>query len=818
MRTGRVRARPLALVCLAATLLQAEVRIDGRVKDENGVAVAGARIELRGGGRPQAANSDKAGIFAFTLPEPGEYEVRAERQGFFLFTGTITLREGSNDLAITINHLQEFAESIDVKYSPPAIDLQEPSDRKQLNSVEVIQVPYPAPHDLRNALPLLPNVVQDHEGRLHFSGGSTGQTNFQLDGFNLSDPVTGRFDARVNIDSVRTLELETGRFSAEKGRGSAGTLDIKTNRGDDRWRFGATNFFPGVSTQNGLHVNKWTPRATVSGPIARGRAWFHNGFDLFYDKDVVEGLPAGQNETRGATASNLTRLQVNLTPANILTGGFLANYVDAARHGLSFLDPVETTINQRQSFYMTTLKEQIYFGGGALLEAGFADSRSVNRQSPQGTETFQITPFGRRGNYFMDLNRHTNRQQWLANFWLPAFERRGAHQLKYGIDVQRSEFHETHARHDYVVLRNDLTVVRRVSFQGNPEVSRRNFEISQYLQDRWQIRDNLTIEAGLRNDWDQIVREVLWSPRLSAAWAPKGMRDTKFAAGYGVFHDTLSFGMISRHLDQVSYTTFFDPTGRVRNGPIPSSFYVDEGALRAPRYRTASVSAERKLPFEFYGKAALTRRSGGRGLAYTRDLAQGEIHRLQNIRRDRYDAFEVSLRRTFGGHFEWFGGYIRSSARTNAVVDYTVENPLFSPQQGGAFSWDAPHRFLTWGWAPVDHRLVPRRLRFLVGETNIAYLAEYRTGYPFSAVSEDGYIVGRPQSWRFPSYFNINLHFERRFRLLHYLWAWRFGFNNLTNNGNSNVVNNNADSPAFLAYGRGQPRAFSVRLRFLGKR
>ena len=43
-------------------------------------------------------------------------------------------------------------------------------------------------------------------------------------------------------------------------------------------------------------------------------------------------------------------------------------------------------------------------------------------------------------------------------------------------------------------------------------------------------------------------------------------------------------------------------------------------------------------------------------------------------------------------------------------------------------------------------------------------------------------------------------------------------FNNLTNNGNPNVVNNVAGTPAFLTYGRGQARAFSVRLRLLGRK
>ena len=64
----------------------------------------------------------------------------------------------------------------------------------------------------------------------------------------------------------------------------------------------------------------------------------------------------------------------------------------------------------------------------------------------------------------------------------------------------------------------------------------------------------------------------------------------------------------------------------------------------------------------------------------------------------------------------------------------------------------------------------------------------------------------------------MNLHLERRFRFMHYLWAWRFGYNNLTANLNANVVNNVMGSPRFLSYGQGQARAFNVRLRLLGRK
>jgi carboxypeptidase family protein len=818
----------LLVPMLVAASLHAQVAVSGRVLDENGVAVAAVRVELDSTSSPLRAQavSDAGGSFALELEKPGEYRIRAERQGFFLFSGkSAEFHPGSNQLVITLNYVQEFAETIDVTYSPPAIDPQEPADKKQLDNMEILTVPYPAPQDLRSSLPLMNGVVQDVSGRLHFNGGATEQTSFLLDGFNIADPVTGRLEARLNIDSVRSLDLDSSRFAAEKGGGSAGGLDIRTKMGDDRWRFGATNFVPGLSAESGWHVDKWSPRLEFSGPLVRGRVWFHNGLDFFYSDDVVHGLPSGQNRAGGLTVNDLGRFQVNLTPANILTGSLLLNHADNSHYGLSFLNPIETTTRRQQDLYMYTLKDQMYVHGGTLVELGFADTRGLLQQVPRGSSIFEISPFGQRGNYFVNLDRHTRRQEWLANVYAPAVEARGSHQLKFGLDVDSNGFHQGVERHDYRVLRVDRSVARYVTFAGGPFQSRRNFEAAQYVQDRWAPRDGLLIEAGMRAEWNEVVRDVLWSPRLAFAWAPKRLHETKIAGGYGVFYDALMLGIIAQGQDQVSYSTFFLPGGMIQRGPVMTEFLVNQQQLRAPRYRTLSFSVERKLPLELYGKAAYLRREGSQGLMFVNDLQVAEggipaggLYRLHNGRHDRYDALELSLRRTFAGRFEWSMGYTRSSARANAVVDYNMENPIFAPQAPGPYSWNAPNRFLTWGWAPLPERMLPRALRFLTHETSAAYLGEYRTGFPFGVVNEEGVQVGAPNSRRFPSYFNINLHFERKFRFFHYLWAWRVGLNNLTNCGNPNVVNNNIDSPNYLTYGRGQVRAVAVRLRFLGKR
>ncbi|HLI85844.1 MAG TPA: TonB-dependent receptor [Bryobacteraceae bacterium] len=800
--------------------------IPGRVVDETGAAVAGARVELflpeRGSVVIAAASSDQAGNFSLSLDQPGAYQLRVQRQGFYVFEQKQRdFTPETASLTVTLNHVLEFSDRIDVQASSPAIDPLQPAEHKELYNTEIETIPYAASRDYRNALPLLDGVVADNSGRPHFNGGNTNQTSYTLDGFNLSNPVTGELDARLNIDTIQSMTLDSSRYSAENGRGSTGVLDLKTKNGDDRFRFGATNFFPGFSTQDGFHISKFNPQVEVSGPIVVGRAWFHEGLDNFYTNDVVSGLPAGQNRTSGLSSSSISRVQVNLTPANILSATLLVNRDNLSHQGLSFLNPIETTLSQNQVFFMSSLRDQAYFSGGELLELGFADTRGRLRSTPQGDALFEITPFGSQGNYFVNQHEHYYRQQGQANLFLPTLHLWGAHQLKFGVDAERESFHEDVARHPYEVLRNDDSVSRYVQFAGSPFVGGGNFEAAQFVQDHWAPRKDVVVETGLRIEWNEIVRDLELAPRFSAAWTPAALSGTKFSAGWGIYYDPISLQSIAAP-QQESLATFYPP-GLGPIGPVVTSFAIDERSLRTPYYRTASFSVERKLPWGLYGKASYMRRTGAHGFTYvpatpTAALAETGtvVYWLSNTLEDRYDAAELSVRRTFAGGFEWFAGYTRSSARSNAAVNYSLENPVFAMQAPGPYAWDAPNRFHMWGWAPLPNRALPAKLRFITHETSAVYLVEYHTGFPFSVMDQNGFLIGSPNDARLPAYLNVNLDFERKFRAAHYLWAWRFGFDNITNSLNPNYVDNVKGSPQFLAYGKGQARAFNVRLKFLG--
>src|SRR5206468_3130758 len=100
-----------------------------------------------------------------------------------------------------------------------------------ISGTQLLEVPFPRSHDLKQSMRLLPGVVQDSSGGIHAGGGSEDQTLYLVDGFNIGDPLTGKFDARLGIEAVQSMTVETGRFSAEHGRASAAVMSIDTKTG-----------------------------------------------------------------------------------------------------------------------------------------------------------------------------------------------------------------------------------------------------------------------------------------------------------------------------------------------------------------------------------------------------------------------------------------------------------------------------------------------------------------------------------------------------------------------------------------------------------
>ncbi|MBM3790396.1 MAG: carboxypeptidase regulatory-like domain-containing protein, partial [Acidobacteria bacterium] len=396
---------PAALLCAApASANGPEAQLTGRVLDENFVAVPGAKIQLSAPHLPAPLSTTTDAAGRFTLPDlpAGDYELKVEKPGFYAYVaGSFEVRASSPAIEIVLNHLQEFEETVNVVYSAPVIDPKEAAAQQTLRNEEIVDLPYPATHDFRSTLSLIPGVVKDNAGRIHLGGGDDSQAFYSLDGFNVANPVTGVMQNRVSVDALRAVRIETSRYSAEFGKGSAGVMALETAQGDDRFRFSATNFVPSFEFHDRLSLSAWTPRGTVSGPIARGRAWFFNALDLQYDLNIIDELPPSGNTNRNWHGGNLTRVQVNLSPRNILTSGFLVNFTNSRHFGITPYDPVETSRDLHSRFYIFNIKDQMYFEGGWVLEVGAALNRSNERQRPRGEEPYVIGPQARSGNHFL---------------------------------------------------------------------------------------------------------------------------------------------------------------------------------------------------------------------------------------------------------------------------------------------------------------------------------------------------------------------------------------------------------------------------------
>jgi hypothetical protein len=817
------------------------------VTDENGVAVGLARVELQppSPALPLHCETDFAGRCEFTNLSIGTYELRVEKIGFYAISQSDVQVGVIANVEVTLSHLQEAREVVNVAESAPAIDPAQVSTKEELTGAQIVDIPYPGTHDYRNALTFIPGVTPDAFGQAHVAGAETYQTLLLLDGFNVTQPTNGQLVVRTSVESFRSIEVTPSREPAEFGKGSGGVLALNTRMGDDHFHFTSTDFTPAIQTIKGISISQWTPIYTMSGPIQKGKVWFIDALNGEYDNDIIQQLPSGSDRDHTWQVDNLAKLQSNLTTRHIVTLSFLSNYYHNEYDGLSVLQPQPTTPTDAESAFIGSLKDQYYFRGGALLETGFGVDQYNVALTPQGNGPYILATGLAAGNYYLRENTAARRVQGLANLYIPPQPWHGRHDVKLGLDLDRLNYEAQFLRQPISFLQpnqpppNKLpqscvtgangvplppyTCARYSVFSGGNYSTTYNAEASAYAEDRWLITNRLLVEPGLRLDWDQIIRTPLFSPRLAGTYILDDEGNTKLSAGVGIIYDTTNLGLLHQPFEGQRVDYFFnaneqptDANGTPTAEPVPvgTTFSVNRNTLDAPRYLNWSLGLEKKLPAAVFLKLEFLEKRGVHGFAY--NTLKGTVNGnflLENGRDDRYDAFQITLRHRFRQHYEVFGAFTRSRSHTNQVFDFSLDVPLLSPQLPGPYPWDTPNRFVGWGIVPFFKLPIIHKL-------DMVYSAEARTGLPFLATTDQGEIApgDPPGTFRLPTYYTVNLQFEKRFHLFGRYWALRGGFDNITNHANdilsNGVIDSAHPSPTYID---GNGRAFTGRIRYLGK-
>jgi hypothetical protein len=817
---ARVSVVILSLLAIRA-LLAADITLHGRVVDENDAPVRAARVRVHpvAGTDSWEVQTDPTGAFTLTLPGPGDFLVSVACQGYYALQDRPLRADSAQELTLSLNSVREVFQSENVTAETSRVNVAETQNEEQLTGTEVNTIPFANSHNLVNALPLIPGVLLDPTGALHVNGSSANQVLYVLNGFDISNPISGQFQTLLALDGIRSVDLSSGRTSAEFGKGSAGVMSVNTGNGTDKLHYIATDFFPGLSIQQGLHLGNWYPRFGVTGPIAPGRAWFSDTLQLEYSETQLTGLPGGQNTRSGFAGSNLLHTQVNLTPSNILFADFLVNLDNEGRVGLGPLNPVPATSTQHTREYFGSVKDQKYFGHGALIEFGYAHNDVSQSQRPQGQNLYVISAVGNSGNYFVNSTQEASRDQGLIQAFLPKFELAGSHQLQVGTDADWLRYSADFDRTGYQVLGVSGQLLSETVFPSPARFHVGDAATSAYLLDTWRASAGLQFNLGVREDWDRRIGAVAWSPRAAFSWSPFASARTRISGGYSITHDAVTLQMLGLPRDQTALTTLYTPDGTPTGPAAPTTFAIGNAGLNLPRATNWTLDADRQLSTHVFVTARYLRRRGTDGFAFINTLAPESpasllplpssdaagIYQLANVRRDDYDSVALSVRQTLSGQYAWMASYTRSRSLSNAVLDPNSPEPLQVLPNFVPMPWDAPNRILGWGYLPLPWK-----------NWAISALGDMRTGFPFSVRNQTGLVIGAVDSYRYPLNFDLNIAIERMITLRGYRFALRGGMDNVTNQANPTAVNNVTGVPQFMQFLGEEGRHFVVRIRFFG--
>jgi hypothetical protein len=804
-----------------AAAADAPLTLQGRVLDENGLPVAGVQVKLEGLARGTfSALTDDAGYFSVSNLAAGAYTVEMEKVDFFVLRGqTIQVTPDSAQFTFTLNHIQEVREKVDVVADPNRIEPTETAQSATLTSTEFFYIPVPSSHDYQQSLVALPQILRDNQALLHVAGARGTQAQYLMDGFEVGDPVSGALSLPIIVDALRTAEVQTGRFGGEYAHPGAAVLKFETPDGDDHWRFNATDFIPGISVQQGVRFGNYFPRITFSGPLVKGKLWLLQSFSFDHTLNIVRDISVGNNTTEQWIGDIYSHLLWHVSPNDSLHFSFLYNNESDTSLGLDSLHPQSTTVDETSDRIFASIKNQLWWNH-TLFEVGFAEDRVNYDFDPQGNGPYMLYVNGAAGNYYQRSDQLSQRHQFFADAIRPGFEWHGQHTISGGINISGVELNQTTQRSEIQAFNAALQMVRLTTFTGNARIDQSNTLAGVFAQDNWALNSHWVAQLGLRGDWDQFVRAAIAEPRAAINYLPFSDGRGKFSIGWGIYNIPLNLSVLGQTQDQQQVDTLYSygiqcvpPQTVCTTGPATSRFALPSGGLQQPFFDITSAGWQQRIWTKTIISVELLARNGHRELVYeTLTPGQiGSVFLLQTTRRDKYRSATLSARHTFEKGAVLFGSFTRSRANTDQALDPLLGALFFAPQQGAPLAWDAPNRALSWGTVPTP-----------LWGIDFGYFFEYRTGYPFSVVDQEQFLHGAPNSMRFPSYASLNISLEKKFRFRKYLFAVRGSVINLTDRQNPNVVVNNIDAmgvtPAFLTFSGGQGRAFTGRLRFLGKR
>lgn len=594
--------------------------VSGRVTDAQGEAVPGAAVTERDIDTNVSSSivTDHDGRFRFSYLKVGRYEILVQLLGFQDAKRSVALLAGSAfDLQITLK-IGQISEEITVD-GETTIEAARSQIAGTVSETEAKSLPLNGRNALDLAL-LVPGVSPTNVGTTQLfaetsavpgPGLSVGSqrnfsTTFIVDGLSGNDDAAGLAGITYGVDAVDQFQVVTSGGQAELGRALGGYVSIVTKSGTNVTHGDAYGFFrddafnspnalllaSGKSPDDAtLPMSQQQFGASLGGPIVRARTfYFMNVEERRLDQSgLATILPSA------VTAINAKLAAAGYGGAPVATGVF-PNPVDST----NLLGKIDHTVSSddqmsvRYSLYHVTSGNSRGAGGLNAPSASAGLDNTDQAVAVSNTRTFspklvnetraQIAygtlsapptdPIGPAvaisgvASFGTLSGSPTARVNTLGEIVDNLSYYAGGHALRAGVDVLYNDDTITFPRsirgaYTFSSLENFLAgIYNNAGFTqtfGATQVSQTNPNVGTYVQDEWRVRENLTLNAGVRYDLQYL--ETIQTdtnniaPRLGLVWLPDSSRRTLVRASAGRFFDRIPLRALANALLSADNTT-----------------------------------------------------------------------------------------------------------------------------------------------------------------------------------------------------------------------------------------------------------------------
>jgi hypothetical protein len=577
--------------------------IQGTVTDEQHLAVEGAVITLSG---PMSSTDMKivtgdTGSYRIRGLPAGAYNLRVGMPGFAdkVYRGlTVTVnRLLILDVVLAISTVKE---QVTVSGDPTLLETTISSSGATILPRQIQQMPINGRNYL-DLMQLVPGVAVNRQvdvgtdAAVSVLGERGGNTMFLIDGMPNKNAVDGGSAAPFDQDSILEFQTLTTGYSAEFGHGSGGVVNVVSKSGTSQWHgllsaFHRNNAFNSsdVAGKDTPFLSHWDTSANAGGPIIKDRTFFFGSLERIRERRQLNfNFPANlpdflqareetfdQNNRTFETRSFL-KLDEQLGRHHVTQQMNLIN-----AHVTDFLPLSQATslpstrTNSDSRFLMLGFHDTATLGdlsNPLLLNVYFqyrgepSAQRAAHPEASPSTTLFNSFSSLTTGKLTGDLGQVRFGAGFTPLFLKPRYTSTGAHfdkifgghHLKFGVDFQHTEvdgmeasnllnqlFATTSDFEQFGPVNSGVYVLTRVA-GPSPEdnlIRLRNNYTGLYTQDDWKIAKTLTLNLGMRWDYDsRFPNRTNFSPRLGLAWSPTPK--TVVSANWGMFYDNFRIGL-----------------------------------------------------------------------------------------------------------------------------------------------------------------------------------------------------------------------------------------------------------------------------------